>query len=137
MINFYILNGTNKRSCTAADSHKAAQILALVFPNAKAYVVEDNKVVFAQNMSIEDALDVSGLRPVAPPAAVVLPPVAKPKKAAAKKTKVKKKIAVKVSKKKKPAKKVTIKAKPKKAKAKTKKPVKANGKGKKKNGKRR
>ncbi len=133
MINFYILNGTNKRNCTAADVNKAAQILSLVFPNAKAYVVEDNKVVFAQNMSIEDAVDVSGLRPVAPPVAKVLPPVKPVKKVAAKKTKLVKKVAVKANKKK-PAKKVTIKAKPKKAKAKTKKPVKGKAK---KNGKRR
>lgn len=143
MVKFYILNGDNKRECTATDPAKAAQILALMFHNSKGYVVHDNKIVFAQNMSVEDAEVVAGLKPVAAPV-IVAPKAAAPVKAKkvtakpAKKAKVKSKVVVKAKKPtKKPAKKTVVKVKPK---TKVKAKVKANnknGKAKKKNGKHR
>lgn len=140
MVKFYILSGTNKRECTATDPAKAAQILALMFHNSKGYVVHDNKVVFAHNLSVEEAEVIAGLKPVETPKPLVAPAGVAPVKVAkpAKKAKVKSKVVVKAKKPaKKPAKKTAVKVKPK---TKAKKPVKANkknGKAKAKNGKRR
>lgn len=142
MINFFILNGDQKRTCTATDISKATQILSLMFPTHKGYVIEDNKVVFAHNMTPDEAEIAAGLKlqsmtllPLAlcegycgtPMAALVKPKKAKakkkPVKVVTKKTKLKSKVVVK-NKKKSPAKKTVVKSKVKpktKAKAKGKK----------------
>ncbi len=127
-VKFFILSGQNKRPCEATDSHKAAQILRFMFHNSKGYVVENNKIAFAQNMTIEEAAIEHGLKVAVPVQSMeVLPvaPAAKPKKtpAKAKKTTMKSKVVVK-AKKKAPAKKAAVKVKAK-PKTKAKKPVKA------------
>jgi hypothetical protein len=127
MIQFFILNGT-KRTCAATDSHKAAEILRLMFHGSKGYVVENNKIAFAQNMSVDEAEISHGIKPmqsmtvlpVAPKAAKVKPTV-KPAKSKAKKTTLKSKVVIKNNKKSAP-KKVVVKVKPK-VKVKAKKPV--------------
>lgn len=140
MIQFFIING-NKRTCTATDSHKAAEILRLMFHASKGYVVENNKIFFAQNMTIEEAEISHGIKkqsmevlPVAPKAAKVKPKKVKkkPAKSKAKKTTLKSKVVIKNNKKPAPKKAVVkskVKPKTKPVKAKT-KPVKAKAKAK-------
>jgi hypothetical protein len=141
MINFFILNGTNKRTCTASETTKAAEILRLMFPLNKGYVIEDNKVVFAHNMTVDEAEAIAGIKkiasmevlPIAPKVTASKPKKAAKKKPVAKKTVLKSKVAVKNNKKA-VAKKTVVKSKVKpKTKAKAKKPakVKAKAKGKK------
>ncbi len=140
MINFVILKGENKQTCQATDVNHAAQILTLLFPQSKAYVVENKKVVFAHNLTVQEAEVLAGIRSKPMQSIEVLPkkkakkkPVAK-KKPTAKKTKLKSKVAVKktstkktkIKPKAKPKPKPKVKAKPK-AKAKP-KPVKAKAK---------
>jgi len=133
MINFFILNGDRKRTCTSVDVDKAAQILTLMFPTNQGYIVNNNKVVFAHNMSLDEANEAAGLRveEEVPQSMTVLPlavPKAKAVKAVkavkAKKTKLKSKVKVVVLKnnRKPVAKKTVVKVKPK-VKAKAKKPV--------------
>jgi len=136
MINFFILNGDQKRTCTASDVSKATQILSLMFPTSRGYIVEDNKVVFAHNMTPDEAETVAGLKPMqsitllAPKAALVKPKKTKAKKPVvkAKKTKLKSKVVVKNNKK--PVVKKTVVKSKVKPKIKAKKSVKAKAKGK-------
>ena len=138
MIKFYVLSCDNKRECTAVDPAKAAQILSLMFHNSKGYVVNDNKVVFAQNMTVEEAEVIAGLtKPVVVAPKATVAKASKPKVAAkatvAKKVKIKSKV-VKVKNKPGKAKKTVLKAKPK---AKPKVKAKANKTKTKKKGKKR
>jgi hypothetical protein len=143
MISFFVLNGL-KRKCTALSVARATEIIKLMFPGKKAYVVEDNKIPFAHNMSIEEAEVDAGVKPqpmmsmevMAPK--VVVAPKKKADKPAVKKTKVKSKVVVKAkpktkAKKTKVKSKVVVKAKPKtKTKAKAKPKAKAKVKAKRK-----
>lgn len=140
MINFFILNGTDKRTCTASETSKAAEILRLMFPLNKGYVIEDNKVVFAHNMTVDEAEITAGIEkmasmevlPVAPKVTADKPKKKAKKKPVAKKTTLKFKVAVKNNKK--TAAKTVIKSKVKpKTKVKAKKPAKSKAKAKGKN----
>lgn len=110
MVQFFILAGASKRTCTATDAAKAAEILRLMFNNSKGYVIENNKVTFSQNMTIEEAEISHGIKkmqsmevlPVAPKAAKVKRiatavgmTIKKPVKSKAKKTTLKSKVVLK------------------------------------------
>ena len=88
MITFFVFNDV-KRKCAALSAAKATEIIKLIFPGKKAYVIEDNNVPFAQNMSVEEAKLDAGIKPQP----MMIPEVVK--KPVAKKTKVKSKVVVK------------------------------------------
>lgn len=139
MISFFVLNGANKRECHAIDAGKAASIISLVFPNQKAYVVDNGKIAFAHNLSIEEAETLAGIAKPKMDSMTNVPPAPSPKKAAKVKAKPKKKAVkktvlkskVKIKNNKKPVKKTVVKSKVKpKVKAKPKAKVKTVKKGK-------
>lgn len=119
MTNFYVLNEDGKKQGTAVNAQKATEVLTLIFPGQKAFVVQDNKVPFAQNMTIAEAEDTVGIKhpePVAVTSSIEVLPQEEP----VKKARVRSKIVVKNKPK---AKKSVVKPKAKKPAAK-KKPVK-------------
>jgi len=114
MTNFYVLDGGKKQG-TAVNTEKATEMLSLIFPGQKAFVVDDGKVPFAQNMTIAEAEDSAGIKSIEP---VVEPVTQFMEVLPDEPIKVKSKVVVKS----KPAK--TIKVKSKVVVGKSKKPVK-------------
>jgi hypothetical protein len=113
MTNFYVLDGSKKQG-TAVNTEKATEMLSLMFPGQKAFVVDDGKVPFAQNMTIAEAEDSAGIKSIKPVVVepVVVEPVTQsmevlPDEPPVKKTKVKSKVVVKS----KPAKTTKVKSK--------------------------
>lgn len=120
MTTFYVLNDGKKKQCTAVNAEKATEMLNLMFPGQKAFIVDGGKVPFAQNMTIAEAEHTVGITPTVVTEPVVTEPlVAEPviqtiellpeetvtvKPA---KTKVKSKVVVKSA----PTKKTKVKAK--------------------------
>jgi hypothetical protein len=155
MINFFIADTNPLHQGTAETAEKGAEILKLLFPNKKAFVVENQVVKFTQNMLMDEAETFNPLKivvvPVKPknPLKIVVVPVkpknplkivvvpVKPKKIVEKrplklfkpkKTTVKSKVNAKTKK----VKKTTIKSKVKPLKKLVQKVLKKNSKGKKK-----
>ncbi len=112
MTNFYVLDGSKSKQGTAVNAEKATEVLNLMFPGQKAFVVDDGKVPFAQNMTIAEAENTAGIKSTIPEPVVVAEPVTQtmevlPEEPPVKKTKVKSKVVVKS----KPAKTTKVKSK--------------------------
>lgn len=81
MTTFYVLNDGKKKQCTAVNAEKATEMLNLMFPGQKAFIVDGGKVPFAQNMTIAEAEHAVGIKPtvlepvLAEPVTVAVEPV--------------------------------------------------------------
>lgn len=102
----YVEKFTGFSKITIGEMAKAKEIVGLLFPHKRAFGVDEGKVFFAQNMTMDEADLANPDRPIA-----------KPIKAKTKPKKVKQKVKLKL-----------VKAKPKKAKVKSKVVVKPKAK---------